>query len=173
MNASAGALHHVFVTTGALRRDDVELEAALAHELGHHRGLHPVTTALVWWLSLPGVALAAVYKGLRKLADRLTGRVRPLAVVVRVAIFVWQVSVMWMYFLAQLLALWAARVSEYVADGAAARWGYAEGLANVLEAEGPSPPETLIERLTETHPPTELRVERLRNVDRPSETERP
>jgi heat shock protein HtpX/STE24 endopeptidase len=164
MNASAGAVHHLFVTTGALRRDDAELEAALAHELGHHRGLHPASTALVWWLSLPGIALAAVYKGLRAVAGRLTGRVRPLAFVVRVAIVIWQVSVMWMYFLAQLLAMRAARVSEYVADAAAARWGYGQGLADLLASDGPSPRGNLIERLTDEHPPTELRVERLRNA---------
>jgi Zn-dependent protease with chaperone function len=164
MNASAGAVHHVFLTTGALRRDDADLEALLAHELGHHRGLIPVATALIWWLSLPGLALAAVYKGLRALAARLTGRVRPLAFLVQILIVIWQVSVMWLYFIAQLLAMRAARVSEYVADRYAARWGYGDRLASLLASIDTSPPAGLIARLTETHPPTELRVERLRNA---------
>src|SRR4051812_182964 len=42
INASAGAGHLMFVTTGALRLPDDQLEAILAHELGHHRGLHPI-----------------------------------------------------------------------------------------------------------------------------------
>ena len=54
------------MTTGALELPDEQLEAILAHELGHHRGLHPVMTAIVWWLSLPGVALAAIYRLMRR-----------------------------------------------------------------------------------------------------------
>ena len=46
------------------------LEALLAHELGHHRGMHPIVTAMVWWLSLPGEALAWAYRADRAAADR-------------------------------------------------------------------------------------------------------
>ena len=63
----------LFVTTAALRRRDPELEALLAHGAGHHRGLHPVATALVWWLSLPGEVLAAAYGALRRLQDGWPG----------------------------------------------------------------------------------------------------
>ena len=66
VNASAGAAHLLFVTTGALALPDEELEGVLAHELGHHRGLHPVLTAVVWWLRLPGAVLAGVYRVLRR-----------------------------------------------------------------------------------------------------------
>jgi len=161
MNASAGAAHVVFVTTGALRRDDAELEALLAHELGHHRSLHPVAVALLWWLSLPGVALVAVYHALQRLLGRLTGRVPPLAFVVRIALVAWQISVMWLYFLAQVLALGAARASEYTADRAAASWGYGDTLAGLLASLGPSPPSGRVARLLDTHPPIESRVARL------------
>jgi Zn-dependent protease with chaperone function len=161
MNASAGAAHLLFVTTGALDRDDVELEALLAHEVGHHRGLHPLGVALLWWLSLPGLALAAVYGWLRRLAERLTRRARPLAWLARLALFVWQVAVMWLYFIAQLFAFRAARVSEYSADHAAASWGYGTALAGLLTSLGPSPGAGRLERLTATHPPVEARVERL------------
>jgi Zn-dependent protease with chaperone function len=161
MNASAGAAHLVFVTTGALRRADDELEALLAHELGHHRGLHPVAVALLWWLSLPGVALVAVYRVLRRLVARLTGRLPPLAVLARIVLNVWQISVMWLYFVAQVLAQGAARASEYTADRAAASWGYGNALATVLASLGPSPRAGLLERMMDTHPPTESRVARL------------
>ena len=79
LNAAAGAARLLFVTDRALRLPEPQLEALLAHELGHHRGLHPLATTLVWWLALPGEALAKVYSLLRGLARRLTGSVRLLA----------------------------------------------------------------------------------------------
>jgi heat shock protein HtpX/STE24 endopeptidase len=164
LNASAGAAHLVFVTTAALRRSDAELEALLAHELGHHRGLHPVATALLWWLSLPGVALVAVYGALRRVVDRFTRRLPPVALVARVLLTVWQISVMWLYFIAQLLALRAARLSEFAADRSAARWGYGDALAALLTSLGPSEPAGLIARVMDSHPPTETRVSRLEEM---------
>ena len=161
LNASAGAYRMLFVTDGALRRGDAELEAVLAHELGHHRGLHPVATTMVWWLSLPGEALAAVYRGLRRLALRLTHRVRPLAVVVQVLLIVWQVSVMWIYYAADLLAQRAARVSEFAADRAAADWGYGGDLARLYASIGEAEPNGRLARLRADHPPIAQRIERL------------
>jgi Zn-dependent protease with chaperone function len=151
----------VFVTDRALRQDDADLEAVLAHELGHHRGLHPIATTMVWWLSLPGEALAAVYRALRRVAMRLTHRVRPLAVAVQVVALVWQASVMWIYYVAELLSLRAARLSEFAADRAAADWGYGERLAQVLARMAEPPQESRLARLRATHPPTAARVERL------------
>ena len=71
VNASAGAAHLLFVTKGALALPDDELEGVLAHELGHHRGLHPVLTAVVWWLRIPGAILAGVYRVLRRLVGAI------------------------------------------------------------------------------------------------------
>jgi Zn-dependent protease with chaperone function len=161
LNASAGAANLVFVTTGALRQPDGDLEALLAHELAHHRGLHPLCLALVWWLSLPGVALRAVYRLLRRLAGRLTRRAPPIAVVARIALTAWQVSVMWLYFVAELLALSAARATEYAADRTAARWGYGPALAKLLTSIGDDPSPGLVARLTATHPPVHSRIARL------------
>ena len=161
LNASAGAWRMLFVTDGALRRDDRDLEAVLAHELGHHRGLHPIATTIVWWLSLPGEALAAVYRALRRLALRLTHRVRPLAVVVQVVLIAWQISVMWIFYLGELLSQRAARVSEFAADRAAADWGYGDDLAR-LYASLPEPePQGVVARLRADHPPIGERIERL------------
>ena len=162
LNAAAGAAHLLFVTTAALRRRDPELEALLAHELGHHRGLHPVATALVWWLSLPGEVLAAVVR--RAAAARRTGGRRgsgrspscsPLL------LLLWQVLVMWLYYVGKLLALWASRVSEYAADRAAAEWGYREPLARLYATLDEPAPEGRLERALATHPPIERRIERL------------
>jgi Zn-dependent protease with chaperone function len=166
-NASAGASHLLFVTRGALALPEDELEAVLAHELGHHRGLHPVVGAVVWWLSLPGLALAWVYRVLRRLVSVLVARLgvvgRVLAVPVLVILLLWQVSVMWLFYVAELLARRAARISEYEADGAAARWGYAAPLAEAFRRLAPreQEPQGRIARLMADHPPLPARLERL------------
>ena len=154
VNASAGAAHLLFVTTGALALDDETLEAVLAHELGHHRGLHPVLTAIVWWLRLPGVVLGAAFGFLR----RLVGRFRVLVLLVTI----WQATVMWVFWIGDLLAMRASRLSEFEADRNAARWGYAERLARSLEVvPDPGVPPGFGGRLMATHPPLEERIERL------------
>ena len=166
-NAAAGASHLLFVTTGALELPDEGLEAVLAHELGHHRGLHPVLTAVVWWLSLPGVALAAIYRLLRRavaaVGTRLGALGRLLAVPLLVLLFVWQLTVMWVFWLGELLAARASRVSEFEADAAAARWGYGKPLAHSLEELAPAGQErpSRLERLRASHPPIEERLARL------------
>lgn len=159
LNAAAGAAHLLFVTTAALRERDRELEALLAHELGHHRGLHPVLTAVLWWLALPGEALAAIYRALRRLVARL--RVRPLVLLLGLALLLWQALVMWLYYLGQLLALWASRVSEYAADRAAAEWGYGPALARLYATLDEPAPEGRLELALATHPPMPRRIARL------------
>ena len=174
INASAGAAHLLFVTKGALALPDDELEGVLAHELGHHRGLHPVLTAVVWWLRLPGAILAGVYRVLRRcvgaIASRLGALGRLLAIPVLLVLVVWQVTVMWIFYLGELLAMRAARVSEYDADMAAARWGYGRALAATysdLAARKPEEPGGLA-RLMADHPPLLDRVERLERVENPA-----
>jgi Zn-dependent protease with chaperone function len=167
LNAAAGGLRTLFVTTAALRRDDDELEALLAHELAHHRALHPVGTLVLWWLSLPGEALEAVYRALRRLAQRLTGRVRPLALLVGLLLLIWQVLVMWIFYVGRLLARWAARVSEYAADHAAATWGYGPQLAALYRDVGDLEPQSRLERLLLEHPPMPARIARLEQVPQP------
>lgn len=161
LNAAAGAAHLLFISDAALRCPDPELEALLAHELGHHRGLHPIVTAMVWWLSLPGEALAWAYRALRRVVLLLSQRVRVLALAAQLVLIVWQVSVMWLYYVGKLLTLRAARVSEYLADRAAADWGYAPQLTSLYESLAETPPGGLIARLSADHPPTQQRIERL------------
>jgi len=161
LNAAAGAAHLLFVSEAAMRLPDPELEALLAHELGHHRGMHPIVTAMVWWLSLPGEALAWAYRALRGVVLRLSHRVRVLAIAAQILVIAWQVAVMWLYYVGKLLALRAARVSEYLADRAAADWGYAHQLSTLYASLGEAPPGGLMARLTADHPPMQQRLERL------------
>ena len=70
---------------------------------------------------------------------------------------------MWIFYVGELLAMRAARVSEYEADGAAARWGYASALAATysdLAARKPEAPGRLA-RLMADHPPLPDRIARL------------
>jgi Zn-dependent protease with chaperone function len=174
VNASAGAAHLLFVTRGALALPDAELEGVLAHELGHHRGLHPVLTAVVWWLRLPGALLAGVYRFLRRCVGVIGARLgaigRILALPVLLLLVLWQVSVMWVFYLGELLAMWAARVSELEADDAAARWGYAPALAatytDLAAREGDPPPR--LARLLADHPPLPERIARLESPAEPA-----
>jgi Zn-dependent protease with chaperone function len=161
LNAAAGAARLLFVTNGALRLPEPQLEALLAHELGHHRGLHPVATTLVWWLALPGEALAKVYSLLRALARRLTGSVRLLALLVQVVIVAWQLVVMWIYYAGKLLMQWAARSAEFVADRAAVDWGYGPALLGLYRAMGDDEPPTRLGRLLADHPPMPERIARI------------
>lgn len=59
LNAFACGGHLVVVTSFAIRRLPTdELRGVLAHELGHHLGLHTVATTLIHWLSAPVVMFA-------------------------------------------------------------------------------------------------------------------
>ena len=61
LNAYACGGHVVAVSTGALELlPDDELHGVLAHELGHHLGLHTVALTITHWLSLPIITLARV-----------------------------------------------------------------------------------------------------------------
>jgi Zn-dependent protease with chaperone function len=161
LNAAAGAAHLLFVTRGGLARAGESFDALMAHELAHHRGLHPVGAALVLWLSLPGQALAAVFSGLRRLGRRLTGRVPLLVVVVHVVLLAWQVLVMWVYYVGEILGAWASRVSEYAADATAAGWGYGSELVALYRSLDEDPPADGLDRLAASHPPLARRIARL------------
>jgi Zn-dependent protease with chaperone function len=81
LNAFALGGHLVAVTRVALELDDGMLEAVLAHELGHHRHLHPLATSLGWWYLLPFTAgerlwrrVGRVTRGLARAFSRLRDR---------------------------------------------------------------------------------------------------
>ena len=66
VNAFALGGHLLAVTRTALELPDDLLEAVLAHEVGHHRHLHPLAIILGWWYLLPFEAGDRVVRALRR-----------------------------------------------------------------------------------------------------------
>jgi Zn-dependent protease with chaperone function len=66
VNAFALGGHVLAVTRVALDLPDDMLAAVLAHELGHHRQLHPAATILGWWYLLPFEAAERLLRGIRR-----------------------------------------------------------------------------------------------------------
>jgi Zn-dependent protease with chaperone function len=66
VNAFALGGHLLAVTRVALDLPDDMLEAVLAHELGHHRQLHPAAIILGWWYLLPFEAAERLLRGIRR-----------------------------------------------------------------------------------------------------------
>jgi Zn-dependent protease with chaperone function len=67
VNAFALGGHVLAVTRTALELPDDLLEAVLAHELGHHRQLHPVAIILGWWYLLPFEAGDRLVRAIRRI----------------------------------------------------------------------------------------------------------
>ena len=74
VNAFALGAHFVAVTRRALELPDELLEAVLAHEIGHHRDLHPLAATLGWWYLMPFALLSLVLRRVRG-ATRALSRV--------------------------------------------------------------------------------------------------
>jgi Zn-dependent protease with chaperone function len=168
VNAYATAGHLVCVTTGALRLPDPQLEAVLGHELGHHSELHPLISALTWWLQLPAVPLKALLRWLRRLiagvAARLGGLARPIGVVLLVLLWIVAFQVLWLVWVADVLAAFVSRRTEFAADARAVDFGYGPDLLEAYATLGASgsEPKTRLQRLTDFHPPMDERIERVR-----------
>jgi STE24 endopeptidase len=67
VNAFALGGHVLAVTRTALELPDDLLEAVLAHELGHHRHLHPLAIILGWWYLLPFEAGDRLVRAIRRI----------------------------------------------------------------------------------------------------------
>jgi Zn-dependent protease with chaperone function len=172
INAYATAGHLVCVTTGALRLPDPQLEAVLGHELGHHSELHPAISALTWWLQLPAVPLRALLGALRRLVGRVTARVgglaRPIGVVLLVLLWLVAFQLLWLVWVADVLAAFVARRTEFAADARAVEFGYGPQLLEAYATLGAAAaaPKTRLQRLTDFHPPMVERIERIRGSPR-------
>jgi Zn-dependent protease with chaperone function len=122
----------------------------------------------VWWLRIPGAILNGVYRLLRRavaaVGDRLGSLGHLLAIPILVLLVIWQITVMWLFYLEEVLSARAARISEFGADAAAAQWGYGEPLAETLEelSQREAEPAGRMGRLMADHPPLSTRIERLR-----------
>lgn len=176
INAYATAGHTVAVTEGAVARLSPEqLEAVLAHELGHHLGRHASATLLVFWYSLPALYVfqfaaalnmaftSALRSGSRAISVATAAFVIIFLVYLAVSIPIVGVSAI-VLFLLQYGLLWVRRAQEFEADAIAAQIGYGDALATLLNAwAAPSnhPPSSLLLRLSDTHPPYLERAQRL------------
>ena len=67
VNAFALGGHVLAVTRMSLELPDDMLEAVLAHEVGHHRHLHPLAIILGWWYLLPFEAGDRLLRTIRRL----------------------------------------------------------------------------------------------------------
>jgi Zn-dependent protease with chaperone function len=140
LNAYACGGHVVAVSTGALDLlPDDELHGVLAHELGHHLGLHTVALTITHWLSLPIITLARIGFLLERVAfaasDRLAPRSAGLALVGRIVSAILQVLA-WAFLATVLVARRIGdrlgRSSEFNADQWAVQMGYGRHLAMAL-----------------------------------------
>ncbi|WP_165553710.1 M48 family metalloprotease [Kribbella capetownensis] len=137
INGAAVAGRSVAVTRWTLNNlPPRQLQAVLAHELGHHRGGHPWATLLVFWYAQPGRLVVSFVQAL----FRLGARVPALGCLI-VGFFALAIGGLvlnsllfgkWDWagyaivpFLVPIPLAWFARRSELMADRVAAELGYA------------------------------------------------
>ena len=175
----------VAVTTGLLRTlDQDELEGVLAHELAHVKNRDVMVMTIASFLST--IAFFIVRWGWLLGGNNRQGGGAPVIVAIAVSLAVWVVSF--------LLIRALSRYREYSADrGAAVITGKPGALASALVSidgrmdrvpeedlrEGSTEMNAFfiipirsgfISRIASTHPPTERRIERLRDLEREMET---
>ena len=162
-NAFAG-IHHIVVSTGLLKYlsyDRNAVAGVLAHELAHwHRG---DATAMTWskGLALP-LYLAVIFT---VKVGRAT-RWGPLRIVLWLVL--WSVSATMRWLVVPLNARYW-RECEFAADAEAARAGYADGLHQALTTIGrgfDGARDGWDQVMFASHPPIELRLERLERPGR-------
>jgi len=182
INASAAAGHTVTVTEVAIERlSDEQLEAVLAHELGHLFGRHAGTSLLRYWYSLPamfvfGFAISfslAVTSALESgsLAISVVTVALVLAFLGYLVAAIPIVGIVALLFVVLPFGLlWVRRLQEYEADAAAAYIGYGEDLAQLLRREllGGNERRGWRYRLVATHPSNVNRANRLQSLSNPS-----
>ena len=178
LNAAAGGGSLVMVTTRALHTlPDDQLKALLAHELGHHSGLHPVVSLAQAWMYVPIGIVAWLATKLHNVLAWLTGRemrmslylfVMGAALFLRLMLFILGLILR----LANLILVSFGRRAEYRADDMGVALGYGQSLEQALrtmEGDELAHPEShgvvsWLTNLESTHPPTAKRIERIRNA---------
>jgi Zn-dependent protease with chaperone function len=178
LNAFAAGGRTVAVTQTSLRLPPKQLEAVLAHELGHHLSGHAVVGILSWWYALPARG-AAFLVGLAvrfvlvvaELFARFGGGVGALMALLLSLIVLTMLAFVGFWLLlipltAPLLA-WVSRIGERHADRTAAELGYGPHLVEVLHrwiAAGGQRPESFRARMLATHPSPTDRINRLHGL---------
>lgn len=143
VNAFAAGGRTVAVTRASLHLHPSQLEAVLAHELGHHLSGHTMVSTLAWWYALPARAAAllvgyavrfvlAVGRIFQAFGNGLGALVSVLAALLLLTVLMF--LSFWLLLIpltAPLLAL-ASRLGEFQADRTAALLGYGPALVQVL-----------------------------------------
>ena len=178
LNAAAGAGGVVLVTRRALTElDDTQLGAVLAHEYGHHVGLHPIVRIAEVWFVLPIWMVyrlsSALYMRQARRSHRgghpsvafffFMRRVQRRVELFLIRLFLGAVS-------GVLGHLWRHR--EYKADLVAVQLGFGRPLVSALQRIDEPPlavsslPWPPVERnpLEYTHPPTRFRIARIQEA---------
>lgn len=174
VNAVAGGGHMVFLTTAMLKvaKDDM-LPGVLAHELGHHVGLHPFVCALQVWLMWPIIGaqwVAILLSNLAvSIANAFAGGIIGI-IVGLVAMLLRGVACVLIGFtwLAIAVLRFVGRGAEYRADRYAVQIGLGVQLAAFLaelakyeEQIDFDRARTLTDTICSTHPPTQKRLHRI------------
>ncbi|WP_432049674.1 M48 family metalloprotease [Verrucosispora sp. NA02020] len=154
---------HVVVTTGLLTDSREEIAALLSHELVHWRTGDEITSAFVRGVGLPLVLVHAVPTWLMRTFPHP-------ATNLFVFLFFWPV-LLTMKYLVQPLHRADVRAAEYRADLGAVVTGHADGLRAVLERRKSfeSGRSGWDEAVCAEHPPNELRLDRLEQVQAASD----
>ena len=178
VNAAAGGGSLVIVTTRAVTAlPDEQLQAVLAHELGHHVGLHPIMLLAQQWLARPLDWAARLSVAVHNLLAWLTRwRIHPLAfllvwaaiLLIRLALLALDAVVR----VATLILLFLGRRAEYNADTVATRLGYGHKLINALAEMERQDTAALAHQealaraspFWDTHPPTPKRIAKIRET---------
>lgn len=135
-NAQAAAGHLVAVTHGAMALPRNMLQGILAHELGHHRDLHPVAALLTWWFLLP----IGLLDWCLRLVVRITAFILEIfegwLILIIAVLLLFLLAARFFFFipvkLAEFFALIMGRAGEYRADRHAVDMGYGPGLLSAL-----------------------------------------
>ena len=176
VNAFAAAGHTVAVTSAAVKHlSDNELDAVLAHELGHHLGGHAWASLLRYWYSLPGFQVIGftTYLVLAVVSAVTTGSIVAVVaigvVVTAFVVFIASIApvvgaVLVVLLIIPFVTLWLRRQQEYQADLIAAELGFESGLLTLLPKLAPkSQPRWLrLEAVIATHPSSAARTQHVR-----------
>jgi STE24 endopeptidase len=160
-NACSAGRDAIGVTEELLRHptalDGIELEALIAHEVGHHRHGDLLLSGPTWWYLLPLRVVDVVAWALTSVPLVGSALGRLLFVALSIVLFPFT-------FVSGL----ASRPREFLADRFAVDCGYGLPLGFVLERmlalQGPRQV-SLIRAFAQSHPPTHVRLARLREAE--------
>jgi len=171
-NAFATGQRTVAVTLGLLEQAKAEeLEAVLAHEMGHLLNGDTKVLLVAFVMSAAGsvatwvmTIVMAAFSIFSLIIGGVTGDRRFIALGWFIVAVSWMLrGVAWLLQkLMQLSFLAMSRAQEYEADAFAARCGFRDGLISFLSRiAGPEGPRSLAAALYATHPSPEARIEKL------------